>query len=145
MKQFFRTITRISLRLILLTGLLAGLLAVSGTQIARAASFTVSNTNDSGPGSLRQAILDANATAGADVITFSISGTITLGSTLPTINDDLTIDGTGQNVTVSGNDALQVMWVTSGKKLNLSALTIARSPLRVGMPALVAASLTVAL
>ena len=36
------------------------------------AVFTVTNTNDSGAGSLRQAILDANATAGADEIRFNI-------------------------------------------------------------------------
>ena len=39
-----------------------------------AATFTVTNTNDSGAGSLRQAILDANASAGADLIDFSIPG-----------------------------------------------------------------------
>ncbi|MFK7908082.1 MAG: hypothetical protein AB8B69_23325, partial [Chitinophagales bacterium] len=44
---------------------------------ANAATFTVSNTDDSGAGSLRQAILDANSTAGADVIEFSTSGTLT--------------------------------------------------------------------
>ncbi|MCA9208003.1 MAG: DUF4347 domain-containing protein, partial [Planctomycetales bacterium] len=37
------------------------------------ASFTVTNTNDSGAGSLRQAILDANALGGTDTITFNIS------------------------------------------------------------------------
>ena len=37
------------------------------------ASFTVANTNDSGAGSLRQAIIDANALAGADSIDFNIS------------------------------------------------------------------------
>lgn len=36
----------------------------------RAASFTVTNTNDIGPGSLRQAILDANASPGTDTIDF---------------------------------------------------------------------------
>jgi hypothetical protein len=36
---------------------------------AQAATFTVTNTNDSGAGSLRQAILDANAAAGEDTIT----------------------------------------------------------------------------
>ncbi|HXG67024.1 MAG TPA: Calx-beta domain-containing protein, partial [Blastocatellia bacterium] len=63
------------------------------------ATFTVTNTNDSGPGSLRQAILDANASAGADLITFSIrSGvqTIAPASALPTITDPVTIDGTTQ-------------------------------------------------
>jgi hypothetical protein len=39
-----------------------------------AASFTVTNINDSGSGSLRQAILDANATSGADTIDFNIPG-----------------------------------------------------------------------
>ena len=49
---------------------------------AYAATFTVTNLNDSGPGSLRQAILDANAAAGDDTIVFQsgLSGTITLTS-----------------------------------------------------------------
>jgi len=38
------------------------------------AIFMVTNTNDSGPGSLRQAILDANDAPGADEIGFNISG-----------------------------------------------------------------------
>ena len=39
------------------------------------AAFTVINTNDDGPGSLRQAMIDANASAGADSVSFSIPGT----------------------------------------------------------------------
>jgi hypothetical protein len=39
---------------------------------ASAATFTVTNTMDSGNGSLRQAILDANAAAGLDTINFNI-------------------------------------------------------------------------
>jgi len=62
-----------------------------------AATFTVTNTNDSGPGSLRQAILDANANAGADTIAFNIPGggvqTITPATDLPQITDGVTIDG----------------------------------------------------
>ena len=42
--------------------------------IATAATFTVTNTTDTGPGSLRQAITDANAAAGADTIAFNVSG-----------------------------------------------------------------------
>ena len=47
---------------------------------AEAASFAVTNTNASGPGSLRQAIFDANAAGGADTITFApgVTGTIPL-------------------------------------------------------------------
>src|SRR5262245_5573245 len=61
-------------------------------------TFTVMNTNDSGTGSLRQAILDANAAAGPDVINFdptafSTPQTIRLLSSLPDITDDLTING----------------------------------------------------
>ena len=51
-------------------------LAGPAVSVARAASFVVTNLNDSGPGSLRQAILDANAATGQDTITFSTSGTI---------------------------------------------------------------------
>ena len=65
------------------------------------ATFTVTNTNDSGAGSLRQAILDANALAGADTITFNISGTgvhtINVGSAVAssmTITEAVTIDAT---------------------------------------------------
>jgi hypothetical protein len=54
-------------------------------------TFTVTNTSDSGTGSFRQAILDANANPGADIIAFSIGGggaqTITLQSSLPAITD----------------------------------------------------------
>ena len=94
---------------------------------AHAATFTVTNLNDSGAGSLRQAISDANAFAGADTIIFSASGTITLFTTLPTITDadGLTIDGTGQTLTISGNNAVRVMEVGFSTSLTLNNLTIA--------------------
>src|SRR5262249_9621681 len=72
--------------------------------------------------SLRQAILDANVTAGADTISFGVGGTITLASTLPAISDDLTIDGTGQ--TISGNNAVRVLVVNTGASVTLRKLTI---------------------
>lgn len=58
-----------------------------------AATFTVTNTNDSGPGSLRQAILDANSNPGFDTIEFAVAGTITPLTQLPAITDPLLIDG----------------------------------------------------
>ncbi|GAB4240337.1 MAG: hypothetical protein Tsb0034_16740 [Ekhidna sp.] len=63
-------------------------------------SFTVTNTNDSGAGSLRQAITDANATPGS-TIAFNLGGfgpwVITLSSALPQITaDGTTIDGTSE-------------------------------------------------
>jgi uncharacterized repeat protein (TIGR01451 family) len=64
------------------------------------ATFTVTNTNDSGGGSLRQAILDANAAGGLDMITFNIPGgapfQINLSSALPALADPVTIDATTQ-------------------------------------------------
>src|SRR6476469_6432420 len=82
-------------------------------------TFTVTNTNDSGAGSLRQAILNANAHPGSDTIAFQITNfiqiprlpfqkpiqipiafnlpqTIDLKSALPTITDTVTIDGWSQ-------------------------------------------------
>lgn len=64
-----------------------------------ASTFIVVNTNDAGPGSLRQAILDANANTGPDVIDFNIGSgpqRIVVTSLLPVITDPLTIDGTTQ-------------------------------------------------
>jgi len=62
-----------------------------------AATFTVTNTDDSGAGSLRKAIDDANANPGPDTIAFNISGggvqTITPATALPQISDGVTIDG----------------------------------------------------
>jgi CSLREA domain-containing protein len=61
------------------------------------AGFVVTNTNDAGAGSLRQAILDANANPGPDDITFNIPGagvhTITPLSPLPVVNGTVNIDG----------------------------------------------------
>lgn len=84
-------------------------------QSAGAATFTVTNTNDSGPGSLRQAILDAEASAGPDDIQFNLTGcpcTILLTtefdgtSSLPTITDSLSILGPGADLfTIDGNGA----------------------------------------
>lgn len=66
-----------------------------------AAVFNVSNTNDSGAGSLRDAISSANSNPGADTINFAIPGagikTIKPLSSLPSINGTLTIDGTTQS------------------------------------------------
>lgn len=64
------------------------------------AVFTVMNVNESGPGSLRQAITDANNSPGADSILFSIGGggqaRIKAESAYPSITEAVTIDGTTQ-------------------------------------------------
>lgn len=58
-------------------------------------TFTVTNLNDSGPGSLRDAIEAANTAGTPSTITFAISGTITLASSLPSISQSVSIDATG--------------------------------------------------
>ena len=76
---------------------------------AAAATFTVTNTNDDGPGSLRQAITDANADATADTIVFAIPGsgvhTITPLSLLPIIATPMTIDGYTQPGSAANTNA----------------------------------------
>ncbi len=65
-----------------------------------AATFVVTNRNDAGAGSFRQAILNANSNAGADRITFNITGTpplvISPATVLPAVTDTVAIDGTTQ-------------------------------------------------
>ncbi len=97
-----------------------------GTDIgAYEATFIVMNTNDSGAGSLRQAILDNNA-FGGNTITFSsgVTGAITLASVLE-ITTDATILGPGAKVlTVSGNAVDRVFALSIGA-VSISGLTIA--------------------
>jgi hypothetical protein len=70
---------------------------------AYSTTYTVTNTKNSGGGSFRQAIIDANANAGADIINFSIAGSgqhiITLTAVLPDITDNsgVTINGYSQS------------------------------------------------
>jgi len=84
-----------------------GLAVLSAALPLSGATFTVTNTNDSGPGSLRQAILDANAGPGADAIAFAIpssdpncdaSGVCTIQplTNLPDLSETVTIDGSTQ-------------------------------------------------
>ena len=80
------------------------------------ASPVVINTNDSGPGSLRQAMIDANTAPGTQTITFNIAGAspatpalIQALSSLPTITQSVIIDGTSQ----PGYDGLPVIEIRS--------------------------------
>src|SRR5512144_106942 len=76
---------------------LFSILAFSISTAAAANTYTVTSTADSGAGTLRQAILDANANPGADTIAFNITGsgphTISIVSALPDITGAVTIDG----------------------------------------------------
>src|SRR5450432_4542729 len=81
---------------------------------AGAATISVTNTNDAGSGSLRQAILDANAGSGSDTIVFAIPGsglhTIqaldTMAITNPIVIDGYTQSGASPNTLFVGNGAV---------------------------------------
>jgi autotransporter-associated beta strand protein len=75
---------------------------------ASAADIFVTNTNDSGGGSLRSAITSASS---GDTIRFSVSGTVTLASELPILNKNVTIDGNGNNPTISGSNTFRPFFV----------------------------------
>jgi len=85
-------------------GAAVALAAGSGMASANA-PLSVTNLNDSGAGSLRQALLDANAAPGQDVITFAagVSGTISLLSDFPELTEAIDLEGPGSSViTIDG-------------------------------------------
>jgi hypothetical protein len=78
--------------------------------VAAADTFTVSNSLDSGPGSLRQAIIEANRTEGSHVIDFAPGlDPIQLDYHLPPVLRDMTINGNGN--TVSGGAQWRLLLV----------------------------------
>ncbi|HWM89691.1 MAG TPA: IPTL-CTERM sorting domain-containing protein [Thermoanaerobaculia bacterium] len=105
---------------------------------AAAATFTVDNLSDSGPGSLRQAVLDANAAVGADFIIFQagLTGTITLTSDEILITDSVEITGPGAGVlAVHGNDTSRIFRVQNalvGVNATVSGLTLTHGSERFG-------------
>ena len=139
--------TSLKFMVVILGVLLPGSVVIYTTNLRATSNIiTVNNTTDpasvSGNGfcTLREAINNANSASdttsgdcvagtGTDTINFSVSGTITLSSTLPAIANaspgSLTIDGSGQNVTVDGANSFQVLRVNTGATLNLNSLTIA--------------------
>src|ERR1700733_1165710 len=104
-----------------------GVFLLQGPSKAMTNVITVNTTDDPGTSSecsLRAAINNANnkgsdanstcpAGTGLDIINFSVSGTITLGSTLPAIANtaglSVAIDGTGQTITLNGANLYRVL------------------------------------
>lgn len=84
--------------------------------------ITVVNTNDSGPGSLRQALADAND---GDTIAFAVTGTIGLTSGELVVAKNITISGPGaENLAVNGNAKITVFHIVPGETVTISGLTI---------------------
>lgn len=102
-----------------------------------APTLTVTNNNDSGAGSLRQAILDANANPDADRIAFAIPGatvpTLAPTTPLPAITQPVLIDGWSQpqfavEINGAGQGANTDVFTVTGSDVTLRALTINRGP-----------------
>ena len=104
-------------------------LAVGGT--AQAADYVVTNLNDDGSGSLRQAIDDANTHAGPDRVLFQsgLTGSINLTSGRLKITDPLEVLGPGAGqLTVAGDNTSSVLYAgnfdTPNPPITISGLTV---------------------
>src|SRR3712207_5511200 len=92
-----------------------------------AATFTVTNTNDSGGGSLRSAVIGANGSGQDDIIRIETTGVIKLTSGLLQVENSgkLTIIGPGPSLlTISGNDNSRVFYFRPEVTAAVSGVTV---------------------
>lgn len=128
--------TQPMIRFLLLSVSIVLTVVVTTPQSAQAATFTVTNTNDSGEGSLRQAITNANSNPGTDAIIFNIlpsdpgyglntSGvwTIRPQSLLPSLTGSggVIIDGTTQTSNRGNTNPLGPEIEIDGRNLSSTA------------------------
>ena len=119
MNTQMKTLRSNTCRILFATCLSALCLTVLRTQ---AATITVSNGFDSGPGSLRQALASAND---GDTINFAVTGTITLTTDELLVDKSITISGPGSdNLTVDGNHASHIFHVSGGVTATVAGLSI---------------------
>jgi len=121
-----KTLSHILFRVLVIVIMAVSLVPVSRVH---ADSCLVTTDADSGADSLREKTADPVC----DMITFDGDYTIVLASHL-IIDRNVTIDGVGHSVTVSGNDAVRVFVVNSGVTLNLHNLTVANGYANIHIP-----------
>jgi hypothetical protein len=98
------------------------LLLCAVTIPVHATTITVTNTNDSGPGSLRQALADVND---GDTINFAVTRTIILTSGELLVDKSVIISGPGiASLAVDGNTTSRVFHIGPGKTVAISGLTL---------------------
>lgn len=124
--------------------IVGGSMLVNGAPVV-AADFEVTNTNDSGAGSLAQAIADANLTPALDTITFAsdVSGTINF-STVSKVKYDLSIVGPGDGSITLTTAGADVLYVYNSAALTLSGLSFDSSAGNTGVNVNGAGDITVA-
>ncbi|MBU6401838.1 MAG: immunoglobulin domain-containing protein [Verrucomicrobia bacterium] len=94
----------------------------------RAGTFTVTSTNATGPGSLPVIITQANAAAGDQTINFAVGGTILLPASLPTVTNNLTLNGPANNpVTISGGRGVAILTLAAGTTNVLNQISFANA------------------
>lgn len=128
-------LTRAVVRALPGAALMAGL-AVSS--VALAATFTVTNTADSGSGSLRDALTQANGTPGVDTVTFAtgVSGTIALSTGALPITEGVTVQGPGPAaLAIDGGGVGQVFKMTGTHTSPLQSVTLSGLEIRNGVGA----------
>ncbi len=115
-------------------GLLAAVGASGPTPTVFANVLVVTNTNDSGPGSLRSALDRADDTAGPDTVTFSIGGAgphqIDVLSTILVQDEGTTIDATGSGIVVDGSSlaAPANLFQVAATSVAMKGFTIRNAP-----------------
>ena len=90
------------------------------------ASFPVTNLNDAGAGSLRDAITSANGIAGDDVIPIEVNGVISLASALPDLSSNIDVQGPGPELlTVRDSTGFLRIFTIAAGTVTLSGMTVA--------------------
>ncbi len=116
--------------------LVSSLVTIGG---AHAAVFEVENLSDSGPGSLRQAVLDANSNPGPDAITFAdgVTGTLTMYNGEMDIYDSLVIQGPGEaSLTIDADDSSRIFDIQpnqNGVSAEINDLTLINGYTGIGL------------